>query len=336
MTPAVWAWGQFALCAALLAVAGPAVSRYGDAISQLTGLSRTWIGLVLLATATSLPELFTGVSAVAIAEEPDIALGDVLGSCIFNLAILVVIDLMYREDSIYRRIHQGSVLTAGFGTMIIGFAGASILLGNQGFAMRIGHIGAPAPMIILLYLAAMRIMFKYQKQLLPAEPVSERRLGMTLRGAIARYAAAAAVVVAAGTWLPFIGVDIAETMGWRTTFVGTLFLAGATSLPEAFVTISAVRIGALDMAIANLLGSNLFNMLVLAIDDLAYVRGPLLASVSPAHAVTAFSAVFMSGIVIVALIYRPASRFYGTITWVGLSLLTVYILSAYVIYLHGY
>ena len=140
----------------------------------------------------------------------------------------------------------------------------------------------------------------------------------------------------AGAWLPFVGVEIADVMGWRTTFVGTLFVAGATSLPELVVTISALRVGALNMAIANLLGSNLFDMLVLAIDDLAYLQGPLLSAVSPTHAVTAFAAVIMSGIVIVALLYRPATRFHGTIGWVSLSLLIVYLLSSYAIYLHGH
>lgn len=159
---------------------------------------------------------------------------------------------------------------------------------------------------------------------------------VTLRMAVTRYLAAAAVVVVAGVWLPFIGVEIAEVMGWRTTFVGTLLIAGATSLPELVVTISALRLGALDMAIANLLGSNLFDVLVLAVDDLFYVKGPLLSAVTPTHAITAFAAVIMSGILIVALLYRPATRFHGTIGWASLSLLVVYLLSTYAIYLHGH
>jgi cation:H+ antiporter len=143
-------------------------------------------------------------------------------------------------------------------------------------------------------------------------------------------------VAAAGSWLPFIGQEIAEIMGWRTTFVGTLFIAGATSLPELVVTISALRLGAVDMAIGNLLGSNLFDVLILAFDDIAYLKGPLLSTVSPAHAVTAFAAVIMSGIFIVALLYRPETRFRGTIGWVSLSLLLVYLFSAYAVYLHGH
>lgn len=144
------------------------------------------------------------------------------------------------------------------------------------------------------------------------------------------------VVAGAAVWLPFVGLDIAATMGWRATFVGTLFVAAATSAPEMIVTIATVRLGTLDMGIANLLGSNLFNMLVLAIDDIAYQPGSLFAAASPTHAVTAFAAVVMSGIVIVALLYRPSTRFFGVVGWTSLSLSIVYFLASYVIYLHGH
>jgi cation:H+ antiporter len=99
----------------------------------------------------------------------------------------------------------------------------------------------------------------------------------------------------------------------RTSFVGTMFIAGATSLPELVVTISALRLGAVDLAIGNLLGSNLFDVLILAADDIAYTKGPLFVSVSPIHAVTAFAAVIMSGLFIIALLYRPQTRFRGTV-----------------------
>ena len=90
------------------------------------------------------------------------------------------------------------------------------------------------------------------------------------------------------------------------------------------------------MAIGNLLGSNLFDMLIVAIDDIAYNKGPLLAAVSPAHAISAFAAVIMSGIFIVAMLYKPETRVRGTVGWVSLALLLVYLFSSYAIYLHGH
>ena len=85
-------WLQFLLCAALIGGAGYQLSRYGDAIAQRTGLSGSWIGVALLATVTSLPELATGISSVAVANAPNLAVGDALGSCVVNLVFLVVID----------------------------------------------------------------------------------------------------------------------------------------------------------------------------------------------------------------------------------------------------
>jgi cation:H+ antiporter len=336
VTATILPWLKFALCAALIGAAGPVLTRYGDVIARLTGLSRTWIGLVLLATATSLPELFTGISAVAAADAPNIAIGDALGSCVFNLVMLVLLDEMSHDEPMYRRIDQGHILTAGFGVILTGSTGAFLLLSQNTLNFQFLHISGYTPFIIVLYLVAMRAAFVYERRTKLPPSIIKADAEVTLPMALTRYLAAAAVVVAAGTWLPFIGRDIAELMGWKTTFVGTLLIAGATSVPELVVTISAFRLGAVDMAIGALLGSNLFDILIVAIDDIAYAKGPLLSSVSPAHAISAFAGVIMSGIFIVALLYRPETRFRGTVGWVSLSLLVVYLFSSYAIYLHGH
>lgn len=328
-------WAELAFCAALIAIGGPLLARYGDAIARLTGLSRSWIGLVLLATATSLPELFTGISAVTAAAAPNIAVGDALGSCIFNLAILVVLDALTPDPPIYRRIDQGHILTAGFGIIMLGSVGAILLASRAGLNFRILHISAYTPLLLGLYLIAVRAAFLYERRALAKGLEAAQDGKITLQAAILRYLAAAIVIVAAGSWLPFIGVDIAQTMGWKTTFVGTLLIAAVTSLPELAVTIGALRLGAVDMAIASLLGSNLFDMLILAVDDIAYLKGPLFAAASPSHAVSAFGAVIMSGIFIVALIYQPEKRLLGLVGWVSVSLAAVYLLIAYASLLLG-
>jgi cation:H+ antiporter len=330
-------WLKFAACATAIGVAGGALSRYADVIADKTRWSATWVGLILLAAVTSLPELVTGVSAVTVAGVPDIAVGDALGSCVFNLAILVVVDFMYRGESIYRVASQGHVLSAAFGVALIGFVGLNILIGGRIGAFALGHMGAYSPLIALLYVLAMRMVFTYERAHLRrfAGEVAERYPRLTLRQAIARYAAAAAIIAAAGAWLPFVGAELAATMGWRKSFVGTLFVAGATSLPELAVTISALRLGALDMAIGNLLGSNLFDVLVIAIDDLAFARGPLLAHVSPIHAASAMSAMVMSGVAIIGLLYRPATRMLRTVGWTSIALFALYLLNSYLLFLHG-
>lgn len=337
MTTLVWVWLAFAACALFIGLAGPELSRSGDIIADKTGLSGNWIGLILLGTVTSLPELVTGVSAVTVARVPDIAVGDVLGSCLFNLLILVALDFLHREMPVYRRTHQGHILSAGFAVVLIGFAGLNLVVAGQGTSYAIGHVGLYTPIIIGLYLLAVRTVFSYERQHREAfvEEAAERYPGIDLSMAIRRFAIAAVVVVAAGIWLPFIGGDLAAAMGWRQTFVGSLFVAGATSLPELVVTIAALRFGALNMAIANLLGSNLFDILILAIDDVFYREGPLFSHVSPTHAFSAASAVIMTGLVIVSLLYRPVRRLFRTVGWTSLGLFVIYLFNTYVVFLHG-
>jgi len=337
MTQLTLTWLQFGLCALLIGAAGPELSRSGDIIADKTGVSGNWIGLILLGAVTSLPELITGLSAVTVANEPNIAVGDIFGSCVFNLLILVAVDFMYRETPVYRRAHQGHILSAGFGVILIGFAGMNLLVADHRANYAIGHVGLYTPILVGLYLLAMRSVFTYERDHREAfvEGAAERYPDVTLQAAIIRYILAAMFVIAAGVWLPFAGAELADAMGWKTTFVGSLFVAAATSLPELVVTIAAVRIGALNMAIANLLGSNLFNMLALAIDDVFYAKGPLLWDVSPAHAFSAVSAVIMAGLVIVSLLYRPSQRLFRAVGWTSLGLFVLYLFNSYIVYLHG-
>ncbi len=337
MSAIVSVWLEFGACVALIGLAGPELCRSGDVIAEKTGLPGTWIGLILIATVTSLPELVTGVSAVGFADTPEIAVGNLFGACVLNLAILVVLDFLQREESVYRRARQGHVLSAGFGVVLIGFAGVSVLLGPNGIAYSVGHVGLYTPVIFILYAFAVRSVFAYERarQEEFAEEMAERYPKMTLRGALMRFAIAAVVVIAAGAWLPFVAADLADTMQWSRSFVGTLFVAAVTTLPELVVTLAAVRLGALDMAIANLLGSNLFNMAVLGLDDIIYAKGPLLWVVSPVHAVSAMSAVIMTGIAIIGLFYRPKKRLFRSVGWVSLGLFVMYLLNSYVLFLHG-
>jgi cation:H+ antiporter len=113
-----------------------------------------------------------------------------------------------------------------------------------------------------------------------------------------------------------------------------LLVAAATSMPELTVTIGALRLGALDMAIANLVGSNLFDILIVAVDDVFYRPGSLLSRVSAIHAVSAMSAEIMTGLAIVGLLYRPETRILRTIGWISLGLFTVYVLNSTVLYLN--
>ena len=330
-------WLQLLVCLIAIGFAGVKLAHYGDAIADKTGMGGTWVGLVLLASVTSLPELVTGVSSVTIADVPEIAVGDVLGSCVFNLLIIVVLDFLHRGESVYTRASQGHILSAGFGVMLIGFTGFNILLSASGFSLALKHVGIYSIFIVVLYGVAMSMLFRYEREQVAAflEAEADKYPHISLPQLVFRYVIAALVVVVMGSWLPFVAKDLALLMGWYESFVGTLLVALVTSVPELVVTVTALRIGALDMAIANLLGSNLFNILILAVDDVLYTQGPLLANISPSHAVSAMSAVMMTGVAIVALLYRTKKRVLKTVGWASICLFTIYIINSFYIYLYG-
>jgi hypothetical protein len=141
-------------------------------------------------------------------------------------------------------------------------------------ALRLGHVGIYTPAIVILYLVAVRAIYVHErKEAAKTSETADAYANITLRQAVVRYAAAAALVVAGGVAMPFAAVRLATAMGWGQSFVGTLLVAGATSLPEAASTNGALKVRAIDLAIGNLFGSNLFNILILAIDDIAYLKG---------------------------------------------------------------
>src|SRR4030043_346908 len=123
-------WLGFIICTAVIVYSGTQLSRYGDIIAEKTGLGKVWIGMVLMASVTSLPELVTGISSVTYAGVPDIAVGDVLGSCVFNMLIIAILDAVYRIMPISAKAHQGHILSAGFGIILLSIVGISLFLVN--------------------------------------------------------------------------------------------------------------------------------------------------------------------------------------------------------------
>ena len=333
MTLAVLAL-QFLLCAALIAGAGYVLCQSADRIAKATGLTGGWIGLALLATVTSLPELASGISAVTVMDAPNLAVGNALGACVFNLVFLVVIDALQRREPIYFHASSAHQLSAAFGVVMLGFVALSLLSPER--APGLLHLGLYSPALLALYLLALRSVFAHEQALRPphdaqADPDPAPAMAREWR----RFGLAAVVVVTAGSWLPSLADQLATVMGWRRSFVGTLFMALVTTLPEIAVTLSAMRLRALDMAIGNLLGSNLFNVTILAIDDIFYVRGPLLSDAAPVHAGTAVAAVVMSGLVMVGLVMRPQGRALRRLSWISVGLLATYLLNAVLVFLHG-
>ncbi|MBE0711401.1 MAG: sodium:calcium antiporter, partial [Candidatus Aminicenantes bacterium] len=167
------------------------------------------------------------------------------------------------------------------------------------------------PLLIVGYLGTMRMVFKFEKKRSSSASGRDKERNsavMTLRTAVVRYALHAAVVVGAAIFLPAIAEGIAETTGLGQTFVGNIFVAISTSFPELAVSISAMRIGAIDMAVGNIFGSNIFNMFILAVEDIFYFKGPLLSSVQGQHLIPSLLAIAMTGLAIAGLIYNAEKK----------------------------
>jgi cation:H+ antiporter len=327
-------WLEFCVCAGLIFYSGTKLAKYGDIIAEKTGLGRTWVGVVIMASVTSLPELATGISSVTYADVPDIAVGDVLGSCVFNLLILALLDLIRREAPVKAKAHHGHMLAAGFSILLLAMAGTWISVGKP--FLSFGWIGFYSLIFIVVYLAGMRVVYAYEKRQLArfiggiAEEL--RYEAVTTRDAIIGYTVNALVVIMAAIFLPGIGEGLAKTTGLGQTFVGSFFIAVSTSLPEVVVSVAAVKIGAIDLAVGNLLGSNFFNIFVLAVDDFFYVKGPLLSYVNRYNAISAFSAIAMTSLVCIGITYRSEKKPI-LVAWDSAGILILFIANLMLLYM---
>ncbi len=328
-------WVEFFLCAIAIVHSGARLSKCGDIIAEKTGLGGSLIGVVLMASVTSLPELITGISAVAINNVPDIAVGDVLGSCVFNLFILAaLLDAIHRPLPISTSAHHGHILSAAFGILLLGITAMSIAFPQ--YNPPLGWVGGISLLLAAIYLLALKLISTYEKKqtakLLQELAEELKYSDIPLRRAALHYALNAIVVIAAASFLPKLGAEIAAVTGLGEAFVGNIFMALTSSLPEVVVSIAAVRMGAIDLAISNLFGSNLFNIFILVIDDLFYKPGPLLSVTKPTHIISAFSAIVMTAISIIGLTYQADKKVlpWG---WDSIAIMLVFVANVVLLFL---
>ncbi len=306
MTPLIL---QFAALALAVAAAGLFLTRAADELSERTGLGRTLAGLLLVAGATSLPELIVDCNAALIGAA-NIAIGDLLGSSLFNLLILGCVDFLHRSQTrMLSRTSAAHALSATTSIVLTGLACLFILWRVPTTLLGIG-VG---PLVIgAAYFAALRMLFhdqrsnaRQEKQTSRADPAQP-----TIRGPAIRYGLATTAIFFAGRALVEAADKLAAESGLGGTAVGTTFVAFTTSLPEIVTTASAVRMGAFDMAIGNIFGSNCFNMAIIWIVDAFYVPGPILSSVDATHAVTGLFVIIITGVATMGLLYRVEKRYW--------------------------
>ena len=334
--PALWA--VLAILAGVILVSASQLAKSADIIAFKTGLGRSFIGVVLLATATSLPELGTGVSSVAIIGGPEganLAAGDAFGSNLFNLLIIGILDMIWKRGPILSSLGTGVPLVGVLAVAGIAVAAGAIVI-HQTISFAAGWFISPVSLVlILVFIAALYAVYKEEKNTENTEEEHDYS-GSSLTRAFVVYGIAAAIVVVAAILLAGTGDGLSEKMGWDRSFVGTQFLALSTSLPELATSIAALRIMAPELAITNVLGSNLFNMgFVLFLDDVSYTSGPIWDVVSPIHGITAIIAVLMTMVVLVPSVSATKLSFGRLVTFESILLIFLYIIASVLVFVAG-
>lgn len=320
----------FFLCAAVIFYCGTKLAHYGDQIAELTGMGKAWFGLIMMASVTSLPELFVGIGSVSIVGSADFAVGDVLGACVFNLAILSLLDVFSKKTTLFSVASQSHVLAGALGIVLFAFVGIGLFLPYD-FQI-LSWIGLSSIVFIVVYLISIKLVYQYDKRH-PAQdiPIANLNSKVTLKKVVVWYTVNALFVIGAALLLPSFVEEISNLTGLKKSFTGTLFLAASTTLPELAVSIAAIRLGAIDMAVGNLMGSNLFNIFILAVVDIFYLEGNILVDAAESHIISVFSIVAMTAIAIVGLTYRSKSKPL-LLAWDTLIILVLYVFNMVILY----
>ncbi len=298
----------FVISASVLVWAGSSLAGYADQIAERMRMSRLFVGTLMLAFATSLPEVVTDVTA-ARAGAPDLAAGDLFGSSMANMAILAVIDLFYR-GRVWPAVELGHARVAAVAIALTAMAALSIFTQTT---MSIGWVGITPILIAVLYVLSIAWFRRMPLLARPGleqpgipmqKPVgwSEEAAEVSLRGLWIRFGTAALLIFLTAPIMTLSVKAIAEATGLAQTFLGAALLAVTTSLPELIASIASLRIGAYDMAVGNLFGSNVANMSVFLFADIAYTDGPILAAVSQGQIVAAIGAILLMSIAVAAIV----------------------------------
>ncbi|BAY80690.1 putative sodium/calcium exchanger protein [Calothrix parasitica NIES-267] len=330
-------WIQVIICIALVIAVSSKLSQSADMVAEKSGLGRNWVGAILLAGSTSLPELATGVSAVNYLDAPDLAAGGIFGSCLFNLMILAILDIITGGGPLFQQAQVSHGLAAGLGSLMLGVAATGIFLADRGLDPVLGWVGIPSIVLIVVYLVSARLIAKFERrrrsEVLEQESEAYEYEHVKPRKAYLTFALCSLAIIVLGVWLAWLGDEVVKETGLEESFIGSLLLAITTSLPEVAAGIAAVRLDAVDLAISNVFGSNIFNMAILGIYDIVYIKGDFFAKVAQVHIFTAVIAMMMTSLAIVGLIYRATrpSRLY--LTYDVLGLIVLYLGGMYIVYL---
>ena len=239
-------------------------SDYVDLLDKKTSLSGAFIGGIMLSAVTSLPELFTSISATVLIGEPGLCLGNILGSDLFNMAMLSFFLLMFT------RTFEKASLSASHRVVTLFVFACYVLLILDWLDILNIHIlsvSLTSVCIVILYVLSVRYM--------SAEDGTEEEeeadtSPLTVKQVAIRFVAVSIGIVALSIIITYITDAISIRLNLGQGMAGALFLGIATSLPEAASTVTLLRMGNVDIAFGNIVGSNIFNFIIMAVVDILY------------------------------------------------------------------
>ncbi len=280
-------WLVLAVSAIAVVVIGWFLVHSADTIAEETSLGRVWVGSILLAGATSSPELMTNIHA-GWQGTPDFVVGNVLGSNLCNMALLGIVDLSRWSGSVLAQVSPHHLFTASFASFLTAAFGAFVLLR---LPYSIGGVGLDTLFLVVVFVSGSYLLQRLENHTNLGEAREVRAFSgdiRRLRKAVVTFLLAVIALFPSTFYFVHSAREVATLTGLNETFIGTTLLAITTSLPELASSLMAVRIGQYELAVGNMFGSNAFNMTLLFVGDLAYRKGSVLADANQTHLITAF------------------------------------------------
>lgn len=232
------------------------LSYYADLLNKTTNISGVFIGGILLAGITSLPELVTCLSSIFL-NNPYLAIGDILGSNFFNIAMMCFFDILFIKTMFYNYTKNRYYLI--YVLLILNYFIMYLFMGGT-FNLEIFNIGLPSFIIIITYIF-------YLKN--AKEEETKKEVITTKEHVLLKFFLVGLFMVIVSILLTLVVNLIAgKNPNVASSFIGAILLGITTSMPEVITFIALVKMKSFDLALSDIIGSNLFNLLILAIGDI--------------------------------------------------------------------
>lgn len=319
------ALGLFSVASVVILVSATFLTKAADIIASRMGLGRLWVGSLLLAGATSLPELATAIGA-SLKGFAELAAANMFGANMLNMSNLAILLALFGGTQVFQKLAPQQRLVALSAITLTGTATVFSLLHTRIVWLA---VSVPGVVIIVTWFVLSAVLRKSSMALAEEESDGEDP-SHSLSWAWMVFSACAVAIFVSGPVLAISADRIAELTGVGASFVGVLALAIITTLPELTTTVAALRLGAHDMAIANMYGSNAFNIVALAAADLFFPNGSLFSETNTSNSTAGLFALLLMGLGMVQLIRRrPLKRFSltdpSTSLFVGLYILGLFV-----------